>query len=224
MAAGCSGRHRGAADGGRRARACHYRAVRERKSAGRLARRSLTGRQSRCRVSRRPTAATPATRTAARPPPTPTAGSTPAASTSAPLTEEGMRMPPALTVSAQGPTCHGSQPPRLYPGAVASLLPGRLRAHAVRHVRHAAGRPHRGPRRYGGRAPALAQCYSVGPADARGADPLCIHPHTPVVEELYRTGKFEWMSRDADEDEHSIEMHLPYVYKAMEGCVPRAIH
>lgn len=30
------------------------------------------------------------------------------------------------------------------------------------------------------------------------------------------TGKFEFMSIDADEDEHSIEMQLPYIAKVME--------
>jgi len=37
-----------------------------------------------------------------------------------------------------------------------------------------------------------------------------------VNEELYKTGKFETMSIEIDEDEHSIEMQLPYIAKAME--------
>ncbi|XP_071523570.1 protein MEMO1 [Panulirus ornatus] len=37
-----------------------------------------------------------------------------------------------------------------------------------------------------------------------------------VYSELYQTGHFETMSVSADEDEHSIEMHLPYVAKVME--------
>lgn len=37
-----------------------------------------------------------------------------------------------------------------------------------------------------------------------------------VYNELYQTGHFETMSVSADEDEHSIEMHLPYVAKVME--------
>lgn len=37
-----------------------------------------------------------------------------------------------------------------------------------------------------------------------------------VNEELYASGPFETMSIDADEDEHSIEMHLPYIAKVME--------
>lgn len=36
-----------------------------------------------------------------------------------------------------------------------------------------------------------------------------------VVEELQKTGKFDVMSEDADETEHSLEMHLPYIYKML---------
>ena len=38
-----------------------------------------------------------------------------------------------------------------------------------------------------------------------------------VVTELRDTGHFEDMEVDVDEDEHSLEMHLPYIYKVMEG-------
>jgi len=38
-----------------------------------------------------------------------------------------------------------------------------------------------------------------------------------VYEELYATSLFEEMTMHTDEDEHSIEMHLPYVAKVMEG-------
>jgi len=38
-----------------------------------------------------------------------------------------------------------------------------------------------------------------------------------TIEELKATGKFEVMDIDADEAEHSIEMHLPYVRKVFEG-------
>jgi predicted class III extradiol MEMO1 family dioxygenase len=34
---------------------------------------------------------------------------------------------------------------------------------------------------------------------------------------LKETGKFDKLSVDADEDEHSIEMQLPYVYKVFES-------
>ena len=36
----------------------------------------------------------------------------------------------------------------------------------------------------------------------------------PVYAELLSTGLFERMSQTVDEEEHSIEMHLPYVAKA----------
>ena len=41
--------------------------------------------------------------------------------------------------------------------------------------------------------------------------------YLPVYEELYATSLFEEMTMHTDEDEHSIEMHLPYVAKVMEG-------
>lgn len=33
------------------------------------------------------------------------------------------------------------------------------------------------------------------------------------------TGQFEWMDLDTDENEHSIEMQLPYIAKVMERLV-----
>lgn len=38
-----------------------------------------------------------------------------------------------------------------------------------------------------------------------------------INEELLSTGEFEVMTLEADEDEHSIEMHLPYVARVMES-------
>ncbi len=38
-----------------------------------------------------------------------------------------------------------------------------------------------------------------------------------VSRELEATGAFERMTLEADEDEHSIEMHLPYVARVMES-------
>ncbi|GAA5871359.1 hypothetical protein JCM16303_000730 [Sporobolomyces ruberrimus] len=38
-----------------------------------------------------------------------------------------------------------------------------------------------------------------------------------TISELHKTGKFEWMDRATDEEEHSIEMHLPYIRKVFEG-------
>lgn len=36
------------------------------------------------------------------------------------------------------------------------------------------------------------------------------------MQELYSTGEFELMSTSVDEEEHSIEMHLPYVAHVMK--------
>ena len=36
-----------------------------------------------------------------------------------------------------------------------------------------------------------------------------------TVEKLKETGKFDLMSSDADETEHSMEMHIPYIYKRL---------
>lgn len=52
----------------------------------------------------------------------------------------------------------------------------------------------------------------------------CTHYATPIgdlkvdratTSELYKTGVFEWMSQRVDEEEHSLEMHLPYIYKML---------
>ncbi|KAL2919763.1 hypothetical protein HK105_200680 [Polyrhizophydium stewartii] len=42
-----------------------------------------------------------------------------------------------------------------------------------------------------------------------------LHIDQAVVGTLAATGLFETMSRRTDEDEHSIEMHLPYIFKVM---------
>nr|XP_014037556.1 unnamed protein product [Salmo salar] len=45
-----------------------------------------------------------------------------------------------------------------------------------------------------------------------------LNPHLLLVyADLWKTGMFERMSLQTDEDEHSIEMHLPYTAKAMES-------
>lgn len=41
-----------------------------------------------------------------------------------------------------------------------------------------------------------------------------------VNAELEKTGHFSWMDMKTDENEHSIEMHLPYIAKVMEEYVP----
>lgn len=38
-----------------------------------------------------------------------------------------------------------------------------------------------------------------------------------AIAELAATGKFSKMDLQTDEDEHSIEMHLPYIRKMFEG-------
>ncbi|WPG97478.1 Hypothetical protein R9X50_00025400 [Acrodontium crateriforme] len=54
----------------------------------------------------------------------------------------------------------------------------------------------------------------------------CTHYGTPLgnltidgdtTAALYNTGKFDWMSQSVDEDEHSLEMHLPYIYKILSN-------
>ncbi|KAF9956560.1 hypothetical protein BGZ65_002614 [Modicella reniformis] len=44
---------------------------------------------------------------------------------------------------------------------------------------------------------------------------------TSFNQALKGTGRFGYMSLDTDEDEHSIEMHLPYVYKVFENHLDR---
>ncbi|KAK4983516.1 hypothetical protein LTR66_008801 [Elasticomyces elasticus] len=36
-----------------------------------------------------------------------------------------------------------------------------------------------------------------------------------TTEELYASKQFQWMSKSVDEEEHSLEMHLPYIYKVL---------
>jgi AmmeMemoRadiSam system protein B len=38
---------------------------------------------------------------------------------------------------------------------------------------------------------------------------------TPLVQEIKQQWGLETMSRRVDEDEHSLEMHLPYIYKML---------
>lgn len=44
-----------------------------------------------------------------------------------------------------------------------------------------------------------------------------LHVDTKVNAELEMSDQFEWMDLDTDENEHSIEMHLPYIAKVMEN-------
>jgi len=45
-----------------------------------------------------------------------------------------------------------------------------------------------------------------------------INLDTNVLIELFSTGEFDWMRKNIDEDEHSIEMQLPYIEKMMQGA------
>ncbi|KAM4817890.1 protein MEMO1-like [Thomomys bottae] len=44
-----------------------------------------------------------------------------------------------------------------------------------------------------------------------------LHVNRRIYRELWKTGMFERMSLKTDEQEHSIEMHLPYIAKLMES-------
>lgn len=43
-----------------------------------------------------------------------------------------------------------------------------------------------------------------------------VYPMCSVYAELFETGAFEEVSLHVDENEHSLEMHLPYIAKVME--------
>ncbi|GAA5891600.1 hypothetical protein JCM6882_004525 [Rhodosporidiobolus microsporus] len=58
---------------------------------------------------------------------------------------------------------------------------------------------------------ALSQCTKYG--TPIGDLPL----DRETISELEATGEFELMDKSTDEDEHSIEMHLPYIRKVFEG-------
>ncbi|CCA69103.1 hypothetical protein PIIN_03003 [Serendipita indica DSM 11827] len=61
------------------------------------------------------------------------------------------------------------------------------------------------------RSCALSACETY--ATPLGSLPL----DRETIEELHNTGKFETMALSTDEDEHSIELHLPYVRKIFQG-------
>ncbi|KAJ8947094.1 hypothetical protein NQ318_002452 [Aromia moschata] len=44
-----------------------------------------------------------------------------------------------------------------------------------------------------------------------------LHVDTSINTALEMTGQFEWMDLETDENEHSIEMQLPYIAKVMEN-------
>jgi len=41
---------------------------------------------------------------------------------------------------------------------------------------------------------------------------------TATITELHQTGKFGKMTKSVDEEEHSLEMHLPYIYKLLSNA------
>jgi MEMO1 family protein len=45
-----------------------------------------------------------------------------------------------------------------------------------------------------------------------------------VVQQLLDTGKFDTMSLEIDQQEHSLELHLPYLYKVFEGHDWKLVH
>jgi len=45
-----------------------------------------------------------------------------------------------------------------------------------------------------------------------------------VVQELIDSGEFDTMSVEADAQEHSLELHLPYLYKTFEGHAWKLVH
>uniref|UniRef100_A0A671TYP4 Protein MEMO1 n=1 Tax=Sparus aurata TaxID=8175 RepID=A0A671TYP4_SPAAU len=61
----------------------------------------------------------------------------------------------------------------------------------------------------------LSRC-ALSPAEIYRTPLYDLRIDQKVYADLWKTGLFERMSLQTDEDEHSIEMHLPYTAKAME--------
>uniref|UniRef100_A0A8P4KI52 Protein MEMO1 n=1 Tax=Dicentrarchus labrax TaxID=13489 RepID=A0A8P4KI52_DICLA len=62
----------------------------------------------------------------------------------------------------------------------------------------------------------LSRC-ALSPAEVYRTPLYDLRIDQKVYADLWKTGLFERMSLQTDEDEHSIEMHLPYTAKAMES-------
>lgn len=62
----------------------------------------------------------------------------------------------------------------------------------------------------------LSRC-ALSPAEIYRTPLYDLRIDQKVYADLWKTGLFERMSMQTDEDEHSIEMHLPYTAKAMES-------
>ena len=80
--------------------------------------------------------------------------------------------------------------------------------------------------------PFRKRVFLLGPSHhfylSKAALSKCTHYATPLgnltidratTADLYKTGQFDWMSQSVDEDEHSLEMHLPYIYKILSMYV-----
>ncbi|KAL4641377.1 protein MEMO1-like isoform X1 [Arapaima gigas] len=63
----------------------------------------------------------------------------------------------------------------------------------------------------------LSRC-ALSPAEIYRTPLYDLRIDQKVYADLWKTGMFERMSLQTDEEEHSIEMHLPYTAKAMESC------
>jgi len=95
-----------------------------------------------------------------------------------------------------------SQKARFYLRTFTSRLPRGLCAFQMQGIRNADRQPAPRFRQY------VPKCSSVT---------VTINQPLPAIKELKATGKFDYLGLQADEDEHSIEMHLPYVRKMFEG-------
>lgn len=114
---------------------------------------------------------------------------------------------------SQAPYCHGPARAIIAPHA-GYRYSGECAAHAYKQIEPA--RIQRifilGPSHHVGTAKcALTQAHVLN-------TPLYdLRVDVGVVRELAGGGVFEWLDLEDDEREHSIEMHLPYVAKVMEG-------
>lgn len=67
--------------------------------------------------------------------------------------------------------------------------------------------------------PPLGPCHSTALVCSYGLLSPPVLRAFAAIDELYKTGQFSEMDLRSDEEEHSIEMHLPYVRKIFEGYV-----
>ena len=67
--------------------------------------------------------------------------------------------------------------------------------------------------------PPLGLYRSTAPVRSYYMFPSSVTNLFAAIDELKKTGHFSEMDQGTDEDEHSIEMHLPYVRKTFEGYV-----